>query len=161
MDYIDTSVLASYYCPDSGSDLMQKTLQKSKRLVLSALTRVELYCALSRKVRDRSLDKDEARKIIALFEKHVRARYYNMLSVRPRDHRQASKWISQFSSPLRLAARLQILIDELVFNEAPSSLNSISLTQQSQPSEGFHPALTIIFSVVSLLRLITPHSVDE
>jgi len=110
MDYIDTSVLASYYCPDSGSDLAQKTLQKSKRPVLSTLTRVELYCALSRKVRDRSLDKDEARKIIALFEKHVRVPYYNMLSVRPRDYRQASKWISQFSSPLRVLDALHLAV---------------------------------------------------
>jgi len=110
VDYIDTSVLASYYCPDGGSDLAQKTLQKCKRPVLSTLTRVELYCALSRKVRDQSLGKDEAHKIIALFEKHVRAPYYTMLAVRPRDHRQVSKWIAQFSSPLRVLDALHLAV---------------------------------------------------
>jgi len=110
VDYVDTSVLASYYFPDSGSDLAQKVLLHSPKPTVSALTQVELSCALARKVRDQSLSKEHARRILTLFEEHVRTPYFQLLPVRSRNFLQARKWLSRFSSPLRVLDALHLAV---------------------------------------------------
>ena len=55
MNYIDTSVLIAYYCPEPISETAEKLILSSKRPCISSLTEVELASALSRNVREKNL----------------------------------------------------------------------------------------------------------
>jgi len=52
MYYIDTSVLAAYYCPEPLSDKAEEFILASGTPVITDLTRLELFSAISRKVRE-------------------------------------------------------------------------------------------------------------
>ncbi|GAG95804.1 unnamed protein product, partial [marine sediment metagenome] len=52
MIYLDTSVLAAYYCPEEKSDAVEKIIVKNKPLRISPLNEVEFASALSKKVRE-------------------------------------------------------------------------------------------------------------
>jgi predicted nucleic acid-binding protein len=53
MYYIDTSVLVAYYCPEPFADKAEEFLAKIDKPNISALTEVELFSALSRKLRNK------------------------------------------------------------------------------------------------------------
>jgi len=60
LNYLDTSVLAAYYCPEPLSDEAESIVRASRTPAICDLTEVELFSALSRKVRTRELDATEA-----------------------------------------------------------------------------------------------------
>ena len=70
MYYIDTSVLAAYYCPEPLSDKAEEILLSTGRPAISYLTRLELFSAISRKVREGMAPRDGNR-IIRQFEYHL------------------------------------------------------------------------------------------
>jgi len=51
MAYLDTSILAAYYCPEPLSDLVEKLIVQLDEPAVSHLTEVELASALSKKIR--------------------------------------------------------------------------------------------------------------
>ena len=66
MDYFDTSVLAAYYCPEPNSPAAEKIILHSENPAISDLTELELVSALSRKIREKSITREDGRKIIAM-----------------------------------------------------------------------------------------------
>ena len=77
MLYLDTSVVAAYYCPEPLSEQVEKFLISEKEQVaISHLTEVELYSAISRKIRENNLDTYHGKKIIKQFENHAREAYF-------------------------------------------------------------------------------------
>lgn len=65
MHYIDTSVLAAYYCPEPRSLKVEKALRKLPVPVISHLVETELYSAVSRKVRMKELNRKDANLIVS------------------------------------------------------------------------------------------------
>lgn len=108
MSYIDTSILAAYYCPESLSAAVQKTLGKIKQPFISPLVELELYSAVAAKVRARELEATAGRRILDLFKKHLADGCYGILSIDASEYCMARDWIGGFSSSLRAADALHL-----------------------------------------------------
>lgn len=110
MYYIDTSVLAAYYCPEPLSDKAESYLLSERRPAISQLTEVELKSAVSRKVREKSLSEKDGLKILNQFQSHLDASMFTYLILDSRHYRLAGSWISRFSTPLRTLDALHLAV---------------------------------------------------
>jgi predicted nucleic acid-binding protein len=110
--YVDTSVLAAYYCPESISLLAEQTLRSLTAPMISDLTLVELTSAISRKIREKTLSREEGARILMQFETHVEEGYYRILPVRTRDYRVARSWLAQLHGTLRTLDALHLAVAE-------------------------------------------------
>lgn len=107
--YIDTSILAAYYCPESLSLIAEKTL-KNCAPVISDLTETELASAVSKKVRGRELSLLDAQKILALFQSHLEDGFFQKIAIQPQYFALANSWIKQFITPLRTLDALHLAV---------------------------------------------------
>ena len=110
MFYIDTSVLAAYYCPEPLSDLAEKYLLSERRPAISQLTEVELASAVSRKVREKELSEKDGLGILDTFQSHIDASMYTYLILDSRHYRLARSWISRLSTSLRTLDALHLAV---------------------------------------------------
>jgi predicted nucleic acid-binding protein len=108
MAYLDTSVLASYYCPESLSNKVQRALAEVKTPVISSLVELELHSALAMKVRSRAMDRATAGKIAAVFQLHMADRRYRIVPIAVREYTLARSWLSTFNSSLRTLDALHL-----------------------------------------------------
>ena len=108
MIYIDTSVLAAYYCPEILSDQVQLYLSRQVKPALSFLTEVELYSAVSRKVRSQEMETVDANRIFAKFQSHLDAELFTIIPVQNHHWRLARSWIGLFTTPLRTLDALHL-----------------------------------------------------
>ena len=114
MLYLDTSVVTAYYCPEPLSEQVEKFLiSENEQVAISHLTEVELYSAISRKIRENNLDTYHGKKIIKQFENHVREAYFCRLLLNEKHFKKAKEWISRFSTPLRTLDALHLAIAAL------------------------------------------------
>ena len=110
MFYIDTSVLAAYYCPEALSDKAEEILTSENIPVISQLTRLELFSAISRKVKE-GLSREDGNKIIRQFEYHLFERkLYRQLDIDEHHYTMAANWIAQFNTPLRTLDGLHLAV---------------------------------------------------
>jgi predicted nucleic acid-binding protein len=109
--YVDTSVLAAYYCPESISALAERTLRSLTAPMISDLTMVELTSAGSR-IREKTFSREEGARILTLFETHLDEGYYRMVPVRTRDYRMARSWLAQLQGTLRTLDALHLAVAE-------------------------------------------------
>jgi predicted nucleic acid-binding protein len=98
--YVDTSVLAAYYCPEPLSLAAERTIRNLRSPMISDLTLVEFASALSRKVREQTLSHENAALVIAQFEAHVENGYHEVLPLKTRDYRLAKSWLGQLTGTL-------------------------------------------------------------
>ncbi len=108
MAYLDTSVLAAYYCPEQLSDAVGRVLGDITTPTISPLVEIELCSALSLKVRTRELDVSSARIIISRFQADITSSLYELIDIGPREFQLARNWLSSFSSPLRTLDALHL-----------------------------------------------------
>ena len=66
--FVDTSSLFKLYYPEDDSDEVERFLLSCDRVMVSALTRVELASVVARKVRMRELDDEGFRALSSAFE---------------------------------------------------------------------------------------------
>ena len=52
MIYVDTSALVAYYCPEPLSEKVETFLMSQTRPIISTLTEIELFSAVSKKGTD-------------------------------------------------------------------------------------------------------------
>lgn len=101
--YIDTSVIVPSYCEEQHTSRVKKFLKSLKfPPIISSLTLVELYSALSKKIRMKELKQEEAKKIMRLFNTHLKNGIYKKISFKSQRLSQAKKWMSQFNDSLGL-----------------------------------------------------------
>lgn len=110
--YVDTSVLAAYYCPEPLSEAAERAIRTLSSPTISELTLVEFTSALSRKVRDRTLSREDGIKVLAKFETHVEGHYYVVLPVRTQDYRVAQAWLGRLRGSLRTLDALHLAVAE-------------------------------------------------
>ena len=110
MLYLDTSVLAAYYCPEALSDQVQRMLSQEARPALSSLTEVELFSAVARKVRTGELGQADGNRILAKFSSHVDGDLFWMIPVEQHHWRLARGWIGLFSTSLSTLDTLHLAI---------------------------------------------------
>jgi predicted nucleic acid-binding protein len=110
MYYIDTSVLAAYYCPEALSDKAEEIITSAAMPVISELTRLELFSAISRKVRE-GMPPEDGNRIIRQFEFHLlEQKLYRQLDINEHHYSMAANWIVQFNSSLRTLDGLHLAL---------------------------------------------------
>jgi predicted nucleic acid-binding protein len=110
MYYLDTSVLAAYYCPEPLSEKVEKLILKAIRPCLSSLTEVELASAISRKIREKNLSPEDGNKIFNQFQTHLKESLFRLITVEDRHYQTAKNWILQFAVPLKTLDALHLAI---------------------------------------------------
>jgi predicted nucleic acid-binding protein len=110
--YVDTSVLAAYYCPEPLSLVAERTVRNLTSPTISELTLVEFASAISRKVREKTLSRENGARVMAQFEAHVEGGYYEVLSLKARDYRLAKSWLGQLHGALRTLDALHLAVTE-------------------------------------------------
>jgi len=108
MAYIDTSVLAAYYCPEALSSMVQDEIGKVDDPLISRLVEVELHSAVAQKLRARELEQAAANQILSLFQVHLARGYYRLASIEEREYSLARDWIGRFNTPLRTLDALHL-----------------------------------------------------
>lgn len=108
--YVDTSILAAYYCPEPLSEQAEQRLRALDPPVISWLTDVELHSALAKKVRRHELTEPAARRVQELFRAHAQQELYRVIPVVQRDFRQARQWMEKRECPLRTLDALHLAI---------------------------------------------------
>lgn len=101
MIYLDTSVVAPFYWQEALSNRVEALLRSQPDVGLSELVEVELYSALSRRVRMREISQGQAREIVAQFQLHLEHQFYGRIAVDATHYNLAKMWISRFETPLR------------------------------------------------------------
>jgi len=108
--YVDTSVLVAYYCPEPLSDKAERFLTGHLQPGISVLTELELFSAVSRKVREGGISKRDANRIIATFTSHKDNRLYNYLPIQAHHYTLARDWIALFKLSLKSLDALHLAI---------------------------------------------------
>lgn len=110
MMYLDTSVLAAYYCPEAISDIVERAVLRSGTPAISRLVEVELYSAVARKRRERQLSDTDANRIVTQFRLHLDDGCYVVFPVETTHFEMARDWIGRFSKSLRTLDALHLAL---------------------------------------------------
>lgn len=110
MTYIDTSVLAAYYCPEPLSGRAQRALQEEDQRAISWLVEAELVSVLARKVRTREMRAAEGRRVLALFQSHLEQGIYTRLPLERAHFAKAHEWLATFAVPLSTLDALHLAV---------------------------------------------------
>lgn len=108
--YIDTSLIAAYYCPESRSLAAENLLRSLTKPSISRLTEVEFFSALARKQREGGLGRNDAQRIGDLFLTHLEAGYYCRIEVESAHLRLAQGWLAGFDTPLRTLDAIHLAV---------------------------------------------------
>lgn len=110
MYYIDTIVLAAYYCPEPLSEKVESLLTSMERPSISTLTELELFSAVSRKIREGNIAKADGDRIVARLLSHINGNFYNYLSIENHHYRLARDWMGIFNTALRTLDAIHLAI---------------------------------------------------
>jgi len=110
MVYVDTSVLAAYYCPEALSARAEKAVLRSERPAISLLVEAEFTSAVARKLREGALAKADAARIVSRFDLHVATGCYERLPIEASHYEIARDWLGQFAVPLRTLDALHLAV---------------------------------------------------
>jgi len=108
--YVDTSVLASYYCPEPLSERAQHALAGTGARAISSLVEVELVSALARKVRTREMRRADAHRVLVVFESHLDQGVYARLPLDVTHYAKAREWLSTFKVSLQTLDALHVAV---------------------------------------------------
>lgn len=123
--YIDTNALVAYYCSEALSDKAEKFLTTHLQPAISALTELELFSAVSRKVREGGMNKRDANRVIATFMSHIDNKFYTYVPVQQHHYRLARDWVGLFKFGLKSLDALHLAIassEELTIVSSDRSL---------------------------------------
>ncbi len=110
MLYLDTSVVVAYYCPEALSEAAEKTIVAASEPTISALTEVEFFSAVSRKIREGGLKRPDGERILAKFLAHLDDYLYTRVRIEHHHYRLARDWIGLFDIPLRSLDALHLAV---------------------------------------------------
>lgn len=108
MVYVDTSVLAAYYCTEPLSAAAQTAIRAAHEPVISLLVEVEFAAAVALKVRTGELTAVTGREVLAVFRQHLRDGRFRVMAIESRNYEQAREWLSLFAVPLRTLDALHL-----------------------------------------------------
>ena len=110
MVYVDTSVIVAYYCPEVLSEKAEAFITTQARPAISSLTELELFSAISRKIREGDMNRKDGSRIIAKFLSHLDELFYTKIPIEPHHSRLARDWIGQFITSLRSLDAIHLAI---------------------------------------------------
>jgi uncharacterized protein len=106
--YLDTSVVVPFYWSEALSDKVEELLRTETEPGLSQLVEVELFSALSRRVRMREISQEGARAIANRFQTHLENDFYLRIPIESIHYQLARDWIGQFNTSLRTLDALHL-----------------------------------------------------
>ncbi len=110
MAYLDTSVLGSYYCPESLSAPVSKALLSLGRALISPLVVLEFTSLVSLKVRTGELSPTDGGLILKRFQHHLNGNLYQMAEIGQREFSTARRWIARLDTNLRTLDALHLAV---------------------------------------------------
>ena len=113
MIYVETSVLAAYYCPEPLSGQAQRALAHEDERAISSLVELEFVSAIARKVRAREMRRGDAHRILAAFESHLEQGIYTRLAVDGSHFAKARQWLATLVVPLQTLDALHVAVAAL------------------------------------------------
>ena len=113
MTYIDTSVLAAYYCPEPLSGQAQRALHEEDERAISWLVEAELASVLARRVRAREVGPADGHRMLTLFQSHLEQGVYARLAVEAAHFAKAREWLATFKVPLHTLDALHVAVAAL------------------------------------------------
>ncbi len=69
--FLDTSALFKRYVDEPGSDQLEELLDQAQGIAVSPITRLELFSALARRLREKSIKASEGKKIMEEIDKDI------------------------------------------------------------------------------------------
>jgi len=108
--YVDTSVLAAYYCPEPLSTTVEARLTNGSALVLSRLVQAELVSTIARKVRTANMTQEDARAALHVHDAQVSDGVFGLVTLRDADLRVAISWMKRLDTSLRTLDGLHLAI---------------------------------------------------
>jgi uncharacterized protein len=108
--YLDTSILAPFYWAEAMSKPVTELFQQSQTLLISELSEVELMSALSRRVRMKEIERENAIAIANQFQAHITIGLYEKLPITTQHYQIAQSWIQNFDTPLRTLDALHLAV---------------------------------------------------
>jgi predicted nucleic acid-binding protein len=108
--YLDTSVVAAFYWTEALSDTVEQLLRHEAEPGLSQLVEVELFSALSRRVRMGEIYREDARLIVEQFQADLDNGFYTRIALEAIHYNLAREWIGRFDTPLRTLDALHLAI---------------------------------------------------
>jgi predicted nucleic acid-binding protein len=109
--YVDTSALAKWYLPESGSDAFVDFIHQQDGAVISRLTTVELRCLLARRRRAGDITVHHERDVWSTFEDDVRAGHLHVEALSDAHAMAARDLLEQLQDlPLRTLDALHLAI---------------------------------------------------
>jgi predicted nucleic acid-binding protein len=110
--YLDTSVLAPFYWTEAMTNSVADLFQQSQTLIISELSEVELMSALSRRVRMKEIEREDAIAIAIVnqFQMHITSGLYEKLPITIQHYQTAKSWIQHFDTPLRTLGALHLAV---------------------------------------------------
>ena len=103
-------MIVAYYCPEPMSAAVQKWLRRQRDPAISDLVEVEMISAIARKVRDRHMSRQDARRVATTFTTHLQSGYYVRLPVQRAHYQLAWDWIGAFDIPIRTLDALHLAV---------------------------------------------------
>lgn len=108
--YVDTSILAAYYCPEPLSEQAEQHLRGLRPPVISWLTDIELHSALAKKTRREELSSGDAERIQDLFRMHSGQDLYEIVPIEQEAYLQARQWMATKDTALRTLDALHLAV---------------------------------------------------
>lgn len=110
MPYLDTSIVVAYYLPEALSERVQSIYDGDSGPTTSDLVDLELFSALSLRVRTGELARQDADRVARLFVSHLEAGLYARVVLTASHHRSARDLIARFDLPLKAPDALHLAV---------------------------------------------------
>lgn len=108
--YIDTDVLAAYYCPEPMSGRAEQVLADCDGPTISTLTEIELFSVIAKKVRHREMRRQDAERTLVQFLTHRDGGLYTVIHLQAEHYHLARDWMATLSTPLRTLDALYLAV---------------------------------------------------
>jgi predicted nucleic acid-binding protein len=108
MNFIDTSVLVAYLCPEALHEHAVRAMSGTSPRLITPLVRVEVASALSLKTRTGEMDAKSARLVVGELSRQIDDGIFILREVGTEDYRQAHDWIMAFNTSLRAADAIHL-----------------------------------------------------
>lgn len=110
MPYLDTSVVVAYYVPEPLSTRVQAIYNAQTGPAISELVELELFAALSLRLRTGDLERAQAERVVTLFLSHLEGGWYTRIHLHAGHYLAARGFIARFDLPLKSPDALHLAV---------------------------------------------------
>jgi uncharacterized protein len=110
LPYFDTSVVVAYYLPERLSTHVQEIYEYEIGPAVSDLVELELFAALSLRLRLGDLERAQVERVSGLFLRHLADGLYTRIPVNAGHYHTARGFIARFDLPLKAPDALHLAV---------------------------------------------------